>query len=359
MRNEYLTMKRKRKRADSGDQSASVTLTRAHHNQGRFIAGAKALSVGTHQGWLLTDLLDIDLEILQNVETPNYELILAACAMIIAESPMARAMLEEAADDGWSLACDGLENGDFILDLDSRTIIVDHNGMRPNALAHSEYFQNAMMVSLMRGLRDVYQEKRHAAFDEEYGPQDVLMLERIRAADRDVIACLCAWELRSESHSEIWRHIIGSPEGDIAMAFSNRLERDPSSLFNGAALSAAFRQWFADKSRSNSVDHETLEYCDGILDFSEGANPFGSKKLSPAKVEQLSCMPDKTAYLRGMGAEIMACPSYAGLFDPINQTHLFHIIHDMKVVVVADVPFQDENLSRKIFPQFFASETCH
>jgi len=355
VRNEYQTIKRKIK----AGSDASVTYAQNSMKKGTFIAGAQALTVGTHEAWSLDDLLRIDLEVLQNVETPNYELILAACAMIISESPTARAMIEEAADDGWSLGCDALQNNDFILDLESKTIMIDHNGMRPNALAYSEYFQNAMMVSLTRGLRDVYQEKRHAAFDEDYGPQDVLLLERTRAADRDVVAILCAWELRSECHSEIWRHIIGSPEGDVAMAFSNYLDRDPSSLFSGKAMAAAFRQWFADLARSNAVDHETLEYLDGVLDYAEAANPFGNKHLSAGKIEQLSCMPDKKAYLQSIGTEILSSPQYAGLFDPINQSHLFHIVHDMNVVVVSDVPFQDAGLANKIFPDFYASETCH
>jgi len=328
--------------------------------RGGFVAnGAKAMTVGAAQFWPLDHLLGMDLELLQNVETPNYELIMAACCMIIGESPSARAMMEEAADEGWSLGCDTLENGDFTLDLVNRIIIVDHNGMRPAALAHSEYFQNALMVCLVRALRDVWQEKRHGAFDEQYGPQDVLMLERVRAADREAMAILSAWELRSENHGEIWRHIIGSPEGDMAMAFSGHLERDPSSLFNGKALVSAFRQWFADQGRSNAVDHETLEYLDDILDSAPEANPFGDMRLTKGGVEILSCLPDRTAYLHHLGGEILSDPAYAGLHDPINQSHLFQIIHDMKVVVVADVPFQDIGLARKIFPEFHSSDSLH
>ena len=79
-----------------------------------------------------------------------------------------------------------------------------------------------------------------AGFDESFGPEAILMLERVRAADCHVLAILVAWELRGEGHNHLWRHLIGSEAGDMAMAFSKYLERDPAALFGGGALAAAF-----------------------------------------------------------------------------------------------------------------------
>ena len=36
--------------------------------------------------------------------------------------------------------------------------------------------------------------------------------------------------------------------------------------------------------------------------------------------------------------------------DPINQTHLFHIIRDLETVIVGGVPFRDAGLAAKMFP---------
>jgi hypothetical protein len=51
-----------------------------------------------------------------------------------------------------------------------------------------------------------------------------------------------------------------------------------------------------------------------------------------------------------MGETIRRDPFFAGLNDPINQTHLFHLIYDTEVTMVNNVPFRDARLARKIFP---------
>jgi hypothetical protein len=61
-------------------------------------------------------------------------------------------------------------------------------------------------------------------------------------------------------------------------------------------------------------------------------------------------MPDKTAYLRGMGHEILTSPNYAGLHDEINQSHFMQVMYDMKVTYMHGIPFRDKTLAGKIFP---------
>ena len=209
-----------------------------------------------------------------------------------------------------------------------------------------------MLVSLIRALRDVWQEKRHGAFDEDYGAEEVLMLERTRAADLDIMAVLVGWELRSEGHGGLWRHLIGSEDGDIAMRFSGYMERDPSSQFNGKALAEAFTQWFRDERRVNAADHETLNYLDSVIQYHEDekALAFGNKKLTPVGIEVLSCLSDKTAYLQHRGQEILSNPLYAGLLDSINQAHFAQIIYDLRVTSVQGVPFRNAVLAEMIFP---------
>lgn len=276
--------------------------------------------------------------------------ILAWAAESLTISPAARLMLKEAAGLGWGIGLEDLQGPDFHIDVPEKLIVLSSQGLSEAALGRSPYFCNMLLVSFIRALRDVWQEKRYGAFDEDYAPEAVLTLERVRAADLDVISVLVAWELRSEDQGDLWRYMIGSEEGDLAMRFSGFLEREPSAHFTHKALAATFMQWFRREERVDACDHETLNYLDTIIDSGEYNQQFGNKKLTAIAVERLSCLPDKTAYLQGRGAEIISSPLYAGMNDEINQAHLMHILHDMRVTYAQGVPFRNAALAAKIFP---------
>lgn len=312
--------------------------------------------------WPLEDLFIEPADILSEHED-HYALdderdILGWAVSVLSTSPTARLMIKEAMNGGWEVGLGSLGGFDFHLDVPSKSIILDNEGLFAAAFGRSAFFRNALLVSLSRALRDVWQEKRHGGFNDQYGPEDILLLERMRAADCDVITILIGWELRSEGFSDLWRHMIGSEEGDLAIVFSGYLERDPSSLFSGKALASAFHQWFQNEERINACDHETLEYLDDLVMAKGGERAFGSKKITPVSIEVLSCLPDKTAYLRGYGECIMRDPEYAGLCDSINQSHFLHLVRDLKVTYVQNVPFRDSDLAERIFPdgQFTAEE---
>lgn len=277
--------------------------------------------------------------------------ILSWCLAILRESPVGKRLLEDAADDGWAIGLADLHNGGFYLDIPEKRFLVDHFSLAPSALGRSLYFRNALVITVIRALRDIWHEKRiDTPCEENYAPEDILMLERVRAADGDAVTVLACWELRGAGFTDIWRHLLGSEEGDMAMVFTRVLERDPSALYNGTALSYAFRQWYADQNRVDGCDHETLESLDDLLMVTEEANPFGCRELRAIELERLSCLPDGTGYLQGMGPTILNDPFFAGLHDPINQTHLFHLIHDLEATTVHNVPFRDSELAHLIFP---------
>tara|TARA_R110001592_G_scaffold3525_12_gene19910 strand:+ start:11063 stop:12157 length:1095 start_codon:yes stop_codon:yes gene_type:complete len=300
---------------------------------------------------LYSDNMPIDFfDYTQDLEIYDYKDVLKWCTSVLEQSPSARVMLGEAIEKDWMITLEDLRGGDYCLDVENKILVLDNNALVPSALIRSTYFRNITLVTLTKALRDIWQEKRHGGFDEDYAPAHVLLMERIRAADLDVIALLVGWELRSENSPEVWRHMIGSEIGDMAMAFSGHLERDPSAQFNGHGLLAAFKQWFREAARVNRCDHDTLEYLDEVLATSDLINPFGQKTPGKMHIEILSCLPDKTAYLQGQGAEMLSDPMYSSVDDDINQTHLFHIMHDLEAVVVENVPFRDPDLARKIFP---------
>lgn len=279
-----------------------------------------------------------------------YDMFLMQTLNVISLSPSGLALIKDAISEGWQLGIDDLDGNDFSIDVSEKTIFVSHFGLSPEGIMRSAYFSNLVLVNLVRALRDVWHEKRHGAFDTLFGPESILMLERVRAADCDIMGILVAWELRSEGHSDIWRHAIGSENGDLAMCYSNYMERDPASQFNGRALKATFKEWYACEERVNACDHQTLDYMDEILKMSDVANPFGEKVPTHVGIELISCLPDKTAYLQGMGREILTDPLYSGLDDALNQSHLMHILYDLEVIYVNNVPFRDADLAARIFP---------
>jgi len=308
----------------------------------------------------VTAVLDCEFE---NVDLSGKEDLLSWATSILSISPTARRLVKEASKEGWSLALEDLRGPDFHLDVPTKRIVLDRGELSEFALARSNYFSSILVISLIRALRDVWQEKRNGAFDEDYAPESILSLERIRAADLDVIAVLVAWELRCEGHNNLWRHILGSEDSDLAMRFSGFLEREPSSTFTHKALAATFAQWFRSEERVSTCDHETLDYMDEVLATSEIKNPFGKGSVQKIDIERLSCLPDKTAYLQHDAQSIISDPLYAGMNDEINQSHLMHIIYDVNVTHVQGVPFRNFDLAERIFPNGMMteeqSETIH
>lgn len=272
-------------------------------------------------------------------------------AALMTQSPLALALLRDAEETGWKVMLTDLDTGGYHLDVSTRTIELDHYALSPSALGRSQCFRNSLATVFIKALRDVWHENRWGDIEREYKPEALLMLERARAADADTVAILASWELRGAGFNEVWRHVLGSEEGDMAMIFTRVLERDPTALFNGTAMAHTFRQWYAEDDRIDGVDHGTLEHMDDLLSESGEDKPFGTLALQGEAIEALSVLPDGIKYLSGMGEGILKEPSFVGLNDPLNQAHLFHIVYDMETITVNGVPFRDAKLARKLFPQ--------
>lgn len=307
-----------------------------------------------HQ-WLLADLYErpVALDLFADGadgEIYDYSDILSWCLRILSCSTSAHALIGEALDKDWVVTLDDLGGSGYSLDVEERMLTLDHNALVPSALGRSSYFRNVTMVTLIKALRDIWQERRHGGFDEVYTANNVVLMERLRAADLDVFSILAAWEIRVEGYEDLWRTVLGSEQSDMAMIFSGFVEREPATQFNGQALKACFIQWYRDDTRIDACDRETLDYLDDVLCHSSAINPFGTKGPSKMDVEVISMMPDRCAYLQGLGAEILADPVYSDIENEINDTHLMHIMYDLEAIIVEDVPFRDAGLARKIFP---------
>lgn len=276
--------------------------------------------------------------------------ILRWCAFMVQQSPLAKILWQKAEQYGWHMSLSDLKGQSFHIDIPKKTFYLDHFSLTPSSLGQSVYFRNSILCSLIRVLRDIWHEERWGALDIKYNPENTLMLERVRAADCDTCVVMTCWEWRGAGYADVWRHLIGADEGDMAMVFSQYLEHSPASQFTGAALTQTFRQWFEDHDRVNGCDHVTLENLDERLLGTAEHNPFGTNLLSGETIEALAELPDGTRYLKGFGEAILDDPYFSGLHDTINQTHLLHLMYDLEVVMVNNVPFRNEKLANQIFP---------
>lgn len=277
--------------------------------------------------------------------------VLLWCLDTLAASPTALAHLQDAARRGWMIGLADLGGGGFCLDLGESTILLDRHAMGVEAFSRSAFFRTALLLALVRALRDIWQETRLSGAERIYAPESFLILSRLRAADMDVVALLTAWELRQAGYGAIWRHVIGSPEGDLALAFTRRAERTGAAEFSGGSgLAAAFAQWFGGEERLKATDHEALEFLDDVLRGAGSNNPFGRSRLGVELVESLSILPDGARYLTGYGQAILSDPTFHDIEDEINQAHLFHVMRDLESVRIGNVPFRDGALARRIFP---------
>lgn len=278
--------------------------------------------------------------------------LLSWCAAMMTYSPTGLRLLDRAGKAGWRISMAELHHNGFHMDVPEKAIIIDHCGLDEAALGRSLYFRNAFLMTFVRALREIGHELCWGSFEENYQPEHILMLERVRAADCETVAVQVAWELRGAGFGDIWRHLLGSEDGDMAMIFARFLERDPGAHFNGSALAYAFRQWYADHDRVAACDHETLESLDDFMMEAGEAlrNPFGKIELNPLNIESMGVLPDGICYLAGLGRTVMSDPFFCGMNDPVNQTHLFHLMYDLEVTLVNNVPFRDASLARRIFP---------
>ena len=274
----------------------------------------------------------------------DFDVLQWACALL-SESLVGRALLQEAEQTGWCLSAGELDNNGFYLNAHDKLIELDFCGMEPQALGQSTHYRYNLICVLAKALRDIWHEERWGDFEENYKPESVLLLERARAADTDCISVLIAWELRSNGHDDVWRHVLSSDDGDIADVLVSIINRYPSAQYNGLVLAHLFRQWYTNIDRLDAQDHNTLQHMDYIVEDND--IKFGDKKVTAQEFEFLSVLPDENCYLETLGHTVATDPFFNGLNDPVNQSHLFQIIYDNNVTYVQNIPFRDAKLARK------------
>lgn len=288
---------------------------------------------------------DQALVIYKREDISTYPELLNHYASLLEYSDAASRTFDQVIDQDWTFQFDDLGNGGYYIDGDHNTIWLDHSGLNADAIAASDYFYAACMMNMLRGLRDAWQESRWSGAQKTYHPESLVMLEKMRAADSDIVAVIFAKELEDKGHSQFIRHILASEDAFLARYFNS------DDFLVKVQAASAFRSWFLEPKRVDTTDHETLCYLDTILEDSGHANPFGRNRLTPIEVVRMGCLPDGTSYLAGYGEAVLRDPVFSGLSDPINQAHYYHLVRDMEAFYVNGVPFRSSRLAAKIFPE--------
>ncbi len=274
----------------------------------------------------------------------SFDVLLWASA-ILTRSPLALSLIQHAKKQGWKFALNDLGTNGFHLDAAEKIIELDNYGLDEKSLGKSAFFRLSLLNVFSKALREIWHEEKWGAFETIFKPESVLMLERARTADADSVSVVIAWQLRAAGYNDIWRHIVGSDDGDMAQVLVNILERYPTAIYNGMALAHVFRQWYADLDRVDALDYCTLEQIDYMM--TDQSCNLGCKTAMPGDFEKLSVLPDEICYLKELGETVGRDPFFNDIQDPINQAHLFQIIYDSEITYVGGIPFRDQQLARK------------
>lgn len=202
-------------------------------------------------------------------------------------------------------------------------------GYQPDPLQKTEKGVSRYLVSFIAGLRRSWHHHGGRSPDATLRPEDFVRLCRCEEADVCAITHLIAWELRSSGASFLWRHLLSGPDGDISVVFERIAQENPRSQFDGAALKAAFDQWFAESERLGASDHNALEIMDMALMQQSGCRSIGTGALRRGAMESIGILPNGTNYLSGC---LFTSDWYARIDDAFNCMHLKHIQQDISAL---------------------------
>ncbi len=256
---------------------------------------------------------------------------------LLSHSPTLNALMKEIDQKGWSVVLSKGTAESYRIDVEENVLIL------PSLMkkSHSRY---NLLLNTIRALRDVWYEDHHFDLYETLVPEDWLKWEKIRSADIESFTVCVTWELRVAGQRDLWRTLMGSENGDMAMVFQEIDENQGEHNSHMDALLHTFRQWFMAKDRINETDSTTLAALDEILLTQNLGTPFGKGRLKAQDVQ------NHLPYLKDVD-HMLTNPDFCTIPDDINQAHFFHIMNDLETVQIDGVRFRDKALAAKIFPQ--------
>ncbi len=234
---------------------------------------------------------------------------------------------------------------------DSYVIDEENNLVVLPSIMKKSYSHHNLILNTIRALRDIWHEDCHSDLYQTLTPEEYLKWEKIRAADIESFTLLIAWELRISGENDLWRMIIGSEIGDMALVFQANIEQNKNGVFSyQRALLSTFHQWYREEDRVNQTDSQTLTTLDEILLDHSTSDSFGTERLKALDIEERLSLSTGESYLLHI-ENILNNPDYCQISSEVNQAHFFHIMNDCKTIHLEHTHFRDKALAAKIFPQ--------
>jgi len=246
---------------------------------------------------------------------------------VLKKSPTASFLLTEAASYDFDVLCDSHMNLDTAGFHNAETTIILPE-FDIQSLKYKKNYGRAL-ITIIAGLRRALKSNQghYHRFDLE--PLEYLRLVRLVEADIDSVVTQACWELRTADEPAPWRQLLSGKKGDLAVIYTNAMEKTPMGQFNGQLMRYVFRQWFADIERVNAADHTALEFLDMGIAHPEFFEMNADTKLVKNDMRKLQKNLPFAKYLDGIN---VFGKWFDGLKDPFNQAHLHHILQDLSYI---------------------------
>jgi len=263
-------------------------------------------------------------------------------ASVLSQSPTLSALTDELDLEEWGFVVSRDSTHSYKIDIENDVVVLP-------SLMKKTHSRHNLLLNTIRALRDMWYEDNHFDLYETLQLEEWLKWERLRAADIETFTVMVAWELRIAGERDLWRALMGSDIGDMAMVFQAIDEQQGDITSYDVPLLHSFRQWFMAEDRINDTDSATLAIIDHTVLNQMLQEPFGEERLCGDDIEMRITLPNEKPYLENM-EHLLNDPEFCAIPNDINQTHFFHIMNDLETVNMSGVRFRDKDLAKKIFP---------
>lgn len=324
-----------------------------HYQPLQFLRDDDITDLNEPEAYGLEDLLYQVRALTHDAETlpfsfANDEDVLIWALAILCESPLARSFAFDARFEDWAIELDDCEDGHFIAEPQIRTLILPRCAPSAVALGRSPYMRQLFLLEFCRGLRAIWHLDSGVPSSHNLTIKDQIVWNRLVRADLDVMSLTVAWDLREADLPDLWRHLIGSDLGDLAISYAATLERHPQGLDLPVLLRQVYLQWLAADLLLEPVDHRTLERLDRGL--THASRVYGTRRIQASEILRLTAMAEDKSYLEGLATHLLADPELARMPDQVNAAHLAHLQEDLTAIRITQAGFRDQDLARRIFP---------
>ena len=265
----------------------------------------------------------------------------------LCQTPLGRSLAHDARFDDWMIA---IEDGDewsekAQADSELKCLYLPRYSDSIATFSRSQNAQMQFLFHLLKGLRLIWQGNMDIKKIDHLGAEDFVRYARVVEADGDLCSILTAYQLRETGDHDMWRYILSSDLSGIAATLCECLDFDASADGVLETLGFIFQDWFAEDSRLNRIDHESLTQLDDRHQEHENVTSLDFEDLI-----QMSMLPEGFSYLDYTAADILTDAYYARMPDPTNRAHLNQILAEVQIGMADNIGFRDTELARKFFP---------